>query len=95
LDGDLTLLKQAMLHDPLIGAVCNPEEVWRMTDEMLVAQAEWLPQYANEIDGAKRRLAEFGPRDGSDGAGAARIPTRSIEEIRASGEQVQGTPLRG
>ena len=36
--GDVTLLKQAMLHDPLIGAVCNPEEIWQMTDEMLVAQ---------------------------------------------------------
>ena len=47
--GDVTLLKQAMLHDPLVGAVCNPEEVWQMTDEMLVAQAQWLPQYAAEI----------------------------------------------
>lgn len=32
--GDALLLKQAMLHDPLVGAVCNPEEVWQMTDEM-------------------------------------------------------------
>jgi len=40
--GDVTLLKQAMLHDPLVGAVCN-RGVWQMTDEMLVAQAEWLP----------------------------------------------------
>ena len=47
--GDVLLLKQAMLHDPLVGAVCNPEEVWQMTDEMLVAQAQWLPQYAGEI----------------------------------------------
>lgn len=47
--GDLTLLKQAMLHDPLTGAVCNPEEVWRMADEMLVAQAKWLPQYRHAI----------------------------------------------
>ena len=47
--GDVTLLKQAMLHDPLVGAVCNPEEVWQMTDEMLVAQAEWLPQYAGAV----------------------------------------------
>ena len=38
--GDVTLLKQAMLHDPLVGAVCNPEEVWQMTDEMLAAQAK-------------------------------------------------------
>ncbi len=40
--GDVTLLKQAMLHDPLVGAVCDPEEVWQMTDHMLTAQAEWL-----------------------------------------------------
>ena len=44
--GEVTLLKQAMLHDPLVAAVCNPEEVWRMTDEMLEAQRAWLPQYA-------------------------------------------------
>lgn len=43
--GDATLLKQAMLHDPLVGAVCDPEEVWQMTDEMMIAQAQWLPQY--------------------------------------------------
>jgi aminomethyltransferase len=36
---DVTLLKQAMLHDPLVGALCNPEEVWQLTDEILVAQA--------------------------------------------------------
>src|ERR1041385_2505537 len=50
---DITLLKQAMLHDPLVGAVCNPEEVWQMTDEMLIAQAEWLPQFAAEIPAAR------------------------------------------
>lgn len=55
--GDVTLLKQAMLHDPLVGAVCNPEEVWQMTDEMLVAQAQWLPQYADAISAAQSRLA--------------------------------------
>jgi alpha-galactosidase len=55
--GDALLLKQAMLHDPLIGAVCSPAEVWQMADEMLVAQAEWLPQYAAEIPRAAARLA--------------------------------------
>lgn len=54
--GDVTLLKQAMLHDPLVGAVCNPEEVWQMADEMLVAQAKWLPQYADAIPAARERL---------------------------------------
>ena len=55
--GDVTLLKQAMLHDPLVGAVCNTEEVWQMTDEMLVVQAQWLPQYAAHIPAAQARLA--------------------------------------
>ena len=46
-----------MLHDPLVGAVCNPEEVWQMTDELLIAQAEWLPNYATEeIEAARLRL---------------------------------------
>mgnify|MGYP006164899273 CR=1 FL=1 len=44
--GDVDLLKLAVLHDPLVGAVCTPEEVWNMVDEMLLAQAQWLPQYA-------------------------------------------------
>ena len=46
-----------MLHDPLDGAVASPDEVWQMVDEMLVAGAEWLPQYAHAIDDAKRRLS--------------------------------------
>ena len=50
--GDDTLLRQAFLMDPLVGAVCNPPEVWQMVDEMLVAQAEWLPQYRKAIAAA-------------------------------------------
>ena len=89
--GDVGLLKLAMLHDPLVGAVCNPDEVWRMTDEMLVAQAEWLPQYAGEIDAAKRRL-EIMPRPaGRESSGAARLKTRSLDELRASGERIKGS----
>jgi len=45
IEGNPTKLKQAMLLDPLVGAVCNPPEVWAMADEMLKAQAQWLPQY--------------------------------------------------
>jgi len=85
--GDVTLLKQAMLHDPLVGAVCNPEEVWQMTDEMLVAQARWLPQYAAEIPAAQARLAEA-ERTGkrvrlTQTAGAARLHTKTAEEMAA------------
>jgi len=83
--GDLTLLKQAMLHDPLVGAVCNPEEVWQMTDEMLVAQAKWLPQYAKEVPGAKKRL-EDAEKNGTrvkliETQGAARLHTKTVEEM--------------
>ena len=37
--GSVTFLKQAMPHDPLIGTACNPEEVWQVTDEMLLELA--------------------------------------------------------
>ncbi len=83
--GDVTLLKQAMLHDPLVGAVCNPEEVWQMTDEMLVAQAQWLPQYAAEIPAAKKRLDDA-VKNGTrvhlvQTEGAARLHTKTVEEM--------------
>jgi alpha-galactosidase len=57
-NGDIDMLKLAMLHDPLVGAICSPEEVWQMVDEMVVAGARWLPQYADAIYGAKERLAK-------------------------------------
>ena len=37
--GDDMLLRQAMMMDPLTGAVCNPPEIWHMVDELLVAEA--------------------------------------------------------
>ena len=55
-NGDDMLLRQAMMLDPLVGAVCNPPEIWQMTDEMLVAQKEWLPQYTKAVTEAKARL---------------------------------------
>ncbi len=88
--GDVVLLKQAMLHDPLVGAVCNPEEVWQMTDEMLVAQAKWLPQYSDEIPRAQGRLEED-VRNGTrvklrETRGAARLHTKSVEEMARSAD---------
>ena len=70
IEGDVDLLKLAVLHDPLVGAVCSPEEVWQMVDEMLVAQAAWLPQYAHAIPAAKERLARATVKT-HDWAGAA------------------------
>ena len=81
--GDVELLKLAVLHDPLVGAVCTPDEVWRMVDEMLVAQAKWLPQYAHAIADARQRLSALPPRQ-SERQGAATRPVRSAEELRAS-----------
>jgi len=85
LRGDVTLLKQAMLHDPLTGAICNPEEVWQLTDELLVAQAEWLPNYADSIPAARARLAAH-ERAGTRVAlrewrGAARLETRTVARL--------------
>lgn len=83
LSGDVDLLKLAVLNDPLVGAVCTPDEVWQMVDEMLVAQAQWLPQYAHQIDAAKARLAE-NTVPYRNYEGAARLPVRSVEEMRAA-----------
>ena len=48
LTGDRELVKLAVLHDPLTGAVCNTEQVWQMCDEMFEALAPWLPQFNGE-----------------------------------------------
>ena len=79
--GDVELLKQAVLHDPLVGAICTPEEVWQMVDEMLVAQAQWLPQYADAIPAAAERMKS--PKvQTRDWTGAARLSVRTVEELR-------------
>ena len=84
--GDVTLLKQAVLHDPLTAAVCNPEEVWQMVDEMLVSQAQWLPQYRRAVGGAVKRLAaakKGGTYAGKQSTrGAARLATRTVAQMR-------------
>ena len=59
---DINLLRQAALMDPLTGAVCTPDEIISMIDEMLIAGAKWLPQYKEEIERAKVRLSENPPK---------------------------------
>lgn len=56
--GDVFLLRQAALMDPLTGAVCTPDEIIQMIDEMLVACEKWLPQYVENgaMEEAKKRL---------------------------------------
>jgi alpha-galactosidase len=81
--GDVDLLKLAVLHDPLVGAICTPEEVWQMVDEMLVAQAQWLPQYSHAIPAAKERMKTPKVKT-RDWLGAARQHVRSVEEMRVA-----------
>ena len=80
--GDDTLLRQAFMMDPLTGAVCNPPEIWQMVDEMLVAQAPWLPRYKRAIAAAKKRLAKGKLLKTKVTRGAARLKTRSLAEMK-------------
>lgn len=82
--GDDMLLRQAMLMDPLVGAVCNPPEVWQMVDDMLIAQEQWLPQYKKAIAAAKKRQAEVKPLPTRDDCKGARLPVRTPEQMRAA-----------
>ncbi len=90
--GDLDLLKLAVLHDPLVGAICSPDEVWQMVDEMVVAQAKWLPQFAGAIDGAKARLAK-GTVKTRDWQGAARRDVRTVDVVRAESAKKRALEL--
>lgn len=80
-NGDDMLLRQAMMMDPLVGAVCNPKEIWQLTDEMLVAQEKWLPQYKEAIEKAKARLASGNLIPTKQNQGAARLQVKTVEEM--------------
>ncbi|MDX2066716.1 MAG: hypothetical protein SFX74_13350 [Fimbriimonadaceae bacterium] len=40
------LARLALTQDPLTAAVCSPEEIFRLVDELFEAEAEFLPGYA-------------------------------------------------
>ncbi|MGN1267767.1 MAG: alpha-glucosidase/alpha-galactosidase, partial [Dorea sp.] len=84
--GDVNLLKQAAMMDPLTGAVCNPPEIWQMIDEMLVAQEQWLPQYKDAIAQAKINLAGERIPTNDNYKGAARLRQKTVEEVSAERE---------
>lgn len=91
--GDRSLLIQAMMMDPLTGAVCNTREIEQMVDEYLVEEAEWLPQYAEEIPKAQARL-DAARRDGTfidarrDYVGV-RLHVKTVEEMAADKEEAR------
>jgi alpha-galactosidase len=87
--GDVNLLKQAVLMDPLTSAVCNPPEISQMVDEMLVAQARWLPQYKQAIPAAKARFASEEKLGVHSTEGAARLKTKTVEEMKQNKEEAR------
>ncbi|MDO7908844.1 alpha-glucosidase/alpha-galactosidase [Paenibacillus sp. JX-17] len=80
--GNDQLLRQAFMMDPLVGAVCNPKEIWQLVDEMLVAQEQWLPQYGPAIAAAKQRQHEGDLLPTQDYRGAARLKVKTVEEMQ-------------
>ncbi len=90
--GDRALLVQAMMMDPLTGAVCTTAEIDQMVDEYLIEEAEWLPQYADEIEKAKERMAER-RENGTfitkkrDYQGAARIREKTVDEMQLNAKK--------
>ncbi len=85
-NADIKLLRQAMLMDPLTGAVCNPAEIYQMVDEMLIEQEKWLPQYASEIELAKERQKD-GPKIPHKNYVGVRLHEKTIEEMRANKDE--------
>ncbi len=57
LTGDRSLVLQAMLNDPLCGAIGDFRRMERMMDELLQANRQWLPRFF-----ARRRRAAGGRR---------------------------------
>jgi len=80
-----------MMMDPLVGALCNPKEIWQMVDEMLVAHEPWLPQYGEAIAKAKGRLENEPLIPTKQTDEAARIPIKSVEEMAANRDAMNQT----
>jgi len=87
--GNDMLLRQAMLLDPLTGAVLTPPEVWQLTDEMLIAQEKWLPQYAKAIKDAKKRMSEGNLLPTKQSRGAARLEIKTVEQMSHEAEKMR------
>jgi alpha-galactosidase len=46
LTGDIEAVHHAVMLDPLTAAVCTLDQIRAMVDELLAAQAHWLPQFS-------------------------------------------------
>ncbi len=85
--GDVNLLKQAVLMDPLTSAVCTPPEISQMVDEMLIGQARWLPQYKKAVPAAKARFASEEKLGIHNTEGAARLHTKTVEDMKKDAKE--------
>lgn len=74
------------MMDPLTGAVCTPPEISQMVDEMLIAQAKWLPQYRHALPSTKRRYRREKKLGTQSSRGAARRKVRSVAQMRKDGD---------
>lgn len=76
--GDVQTLCQAMMLDPLVGAVCATPEIEAMTHGMLLAHEPWLPQYKDAI----RRLRP----SKSKGKAVGNAPSKRKGKPKAKGK---------
>jgi alpha-galactosidase len=89
--GDDKLLRQAMMMDPLTGAVCTPPEIRQMTDELLAVLSDWLPQYKKAVGEAEKRLksGKLVPYRGKVTDGL-RNKTKTVEDMKQDAEAATG-----
>ncbi|HOV70456.1 MAG TPA: alpha-glucosidase/alpha-galactosidase, partial [Clostridia bacterium] len=87
--GDDMLLRQAMMMDPLTGAVLNPPEIWQMVDELLVAQEQWLPQYKDAIEAAKKRLKDGPKVPIRNYKSQTRLKEKTVEEMASNAKKAR------
>jgi hypothetical protein len=52
MEGDMEAAYHSCLLDPLTAATLAPHEIRNMVDEMLEAEAQWLPQFAGKSNNA-------------------------------------------
>ena len=57
LDEDRDLVYHAVMTDPIVQARLTLDEAWRMTDELIAAEGEWLPGVARRL-GTRLDLGE-------------------------------------
>jgi len=87
LHGDLDLLIQALMLDPLTGALLTPPAIEQMACEMVLTQSKWLPQYKEALPEARRRFKTGTRYNTIKTKGAARLAVKSVNELRAEKDQ--------